>query len=90
MSNLEETPDTLGRGCLAAGFEEGGVSVLRHQRVRRQMDVMDGGGGEGSSVMVSYGPENGGGGVLRSPLFNVASAMKLLQSVHADRLLLEV
>lgn len=64
--------------------------MLRHQRVRKQMDVMDGGGGEGSSVMVSYGPENGGGGVLRSPLFNVASAMKLLQSVHADRLLLEV
>lgn len=48
------------------------------------------GGGEGGRVMVSYGPENGGGGVLHSPLFNVASAMKLLQSVHADRLLLEV
>lgn len=38
--------------------------MLRHQRVRKQMDVMD--GGEGSSVMVSYGPENGGGGVLPS------------------------
>lgn len=41
--------------------------MLRHQRVRKQMDVMDGGGGEGSSVMVSYGPENGGGGGVAQP-----------------------